>query len=383
VGWLVVAAMAALPGAGLEAQAAPDTVVSQRATFRVETVMTGLQAPVSLAFLPNGTAILAERAAGTFSVVDLESGRREPITGLDGVVVDGDGGTLDVILDPDFADNGWLYLVYTATAAEGSATALDRARLEDGRFVERERLFTSSSALETAHFGGRVAFADGHLFLTIGDRQPRRLPDRMEAQSLASHRGTIVRIRPDGSVPDDNPFTAMEGALPEIWSYGHRNPQGLVVHPRSGALWEHEHGPQGGDEINLVQAGRNFGWPLVTYGEEYGGGPVAQGRTHHPGTTQPIYVYRPSIAPSDMAFVSGRAFPEWEGNLLVGALGQEHLNRLTLDGDRVLHEERLLEGRGWRIRMVEEGPDGRIYLGTDSGLLVRLSPARSAGQTVR
>ena len=277
-------------------------------------------------------------------------------------------------MDPDFAVNGWLYLAYSAGTAAGSSTVLDRARLTGTTLAERERLFTAAPLVEEpSHYRGRIAFVDGYVFLTVGDREPRPRPGRELAQSLESHNGTIVRLRPDGSVPSDNPFVGEPGALPEVWSYGHRNPQGLAVNPGTGALWNNEHAPQGGDEINVIRRGGNYGWPVITYGEEYGGGPVGAGETSRAGMIQPIHFYRPSIAPSDMAFVSGDEFPGWRGSVLVGALALTHLNRLTLDGDRVLHEERLLEGLGWRVRMVEEAPDGRIYLGTDSGLLIRLS----------
>ncbi len=346
-----------------------DTVHTQSASFTVTVVATGLTTPVATAFLPDGRVLLAERTPGRVSLLDLSDGSRRPIAGLGDIWTEGDAGLLDVLVGPDWSEDAWIYVAYSAPADGGSTTVLDRARLVGNAFVDRERLFTSDAFERNQHYGGRIAFADRHVFLTVGDRETRDL-----AQSTGTHNGTVVRLRMDGTVPTDNPFVGVSGARPEVWSYGHRNPQGMAVSPHTGSLWVNEHGPQGGDEINVVQPGENYGWPLVTYGEEYGGGPVGEGRTRRPGTTQPVYVYRPSIAPSDLVFPTGPAFPGWSRHALIGAMGLEHLNVLTLDGDRVLHEERVLTDRGWRVRMIDEASDGTVYLGTDSGLLVRLVP---------
>ena len=350
--------------------ATPDTIRSQAATFTVEVLATGLKEPVALTFLPNGSALLAQRSRGSFGVVHLDSGAVDEISGLPPIHTEGDAGTLDVALHPLHGENGWIYLAYTENTTDGPTPVLDRARLRGDTWIDRERLFTAATVgTESAHHGGRIVVRDGYVFMTVGDRRQRD-----EAQSLDTHNGTVVRLHDDGRVPDDNPFAGVEGVRPEIWSFGHRNAQGLAVHPATGSLWLNEHGPQGGDEVNVVLPGRNYGWPVVTWGEEYGGGPVGEGRTSRPGMESPAWLYTPSIGPSDLAFASGEVFGGWSTSAFVGALALTHLNRLTLDGDRVIHEERLLEDRGWRIRMVEAGPDGSIYLGTDSGELVRLTP---------
>ena len=353
----------------------PDSIATQSVSLRIEVMATGLEAPVAMAFLPDGRAILAERSAGSWSLFDPATGEMVPIQNPPPALVQGDGGPLDVVLHPDHARNGWIYLAYSAADGDSaSVTALDRVRLNGTAFTEREELFRAAPGVESpAHFGGRIAFHDGFVFLSVGDREPRAEPGRLLAQSLETYTGTIVRLADDGGVPQGNPFLNTPGALPEIWSYGHRNPQGMAVNPWTGTLWAHEHGPQGGDEVNLILRGRNYGWPVVTYGEEYGGGAVGDGAARGEGFTQPIHIYRPSIAPSDMVFPTGPEFPEWHHTVLIGAMGLRHLNLLTLDGDRVLHEERILTEQAWRIRMIEADPQGRIYLGTDSGLLLRLS----------
>ena len=364
---LVGLAMGAL-GSGAANAAAPDTVQSQAARFTVEAISQGLEAPVALTVLPDGRGLLAQRAIGSFGYVDLESGGVQPIQGLPPVHTEGDAGALDVALHPRYGENGWVYLAYAELTPSGPTTVLDRARLDGGRWVDRERLFTAITAGDmSVHYGGRIVLEGGYVFLTIGDRDRRD-----EAQSLRTHNGTVVRLMEDGSVPADNPFVQIEGALPEIWSYGHRNAQGLALNPATGALWLNEHGPQGGDELNIVRPGRNYGWPRITWGEEYGGGPVGRGWTAQSGMEQPVWLYLPSIGPSDLVFPMETAFEGWHSSALVGAMALTHLNRLTLDGDRVIHEERLLEDRGWRIRMIEPAPDGSIILGTDSGELVRL-----------
>jgi len=248
---------------------------------------------------------------------------------------------------------------------------VERARLSRIGFTDRERIFT---ALPWYHnsivYGCRLAFRDQYLFVTMGDRWDLR----HLSQSPGTHLGKVLRLNHDGSVPRGNPFVHVRGALPEVWSLGIRNAQGLAVHPHTGDLWEHEHGPLGGDEVNVIEAGRNYGWPVIRYGKEYNGEPVGEGLTEKEGMEQPMHKYVPSIAPSDMLFYTGDAFPEWQGNLFIGALALKHLNRLVVEESKVVHEERLLEKQAWRVRFVEQGPDDFIYIGTDEGEILRLVP---------
>jgi glucose/arabinose dehydrogenase len=302
-----------------------------------------------------------------------------PIAGVPEVDARGQGGLLDVALDPKFADNGLVYLSYSEAGEGGNGTAVARGRLEAdglrGRLSDVQVIFRQRPKVQsTAHFGSRLVFArDGRLFITLGERFSRR----DDAQKLDNHLGKVVRIDADGKVPADNPFLKTPGALPEIWSFGHRNVQGAALHPDSGALWTHEHGPQGGDEVNLDQAGRNYGWPVITYGAEYGSGRKIGEGTAKAGVEPPLTYWVPSIAPSGMAFLSRDRYPGWKGSLLVGSLKDEMLVRLQLDGSKVVKEERLLKGELGRIRDVREGPDGWLYLLTDAdeGRIVRLLPA--------
>jgi glucose/arabinose dehydrogenase len=353
------------------AQGADDlgVIESQAATFRVEVVAEGLTIPWGMAFLPDGRALVTERE-GRLTLLDLGSGELIPVGGVPPVFNVGQGGLLDIALHPDYASNGWIYFSYSARMTQGATTVVDRARLDGHRLVERERIFTARPFSRARnHFGGRLVLHDGYLFLSIGERT-----DRHRAQLLDAHNGKVVRVRDDGRIPSDNPFADHGGALPEVWSYGHRNPQGLTRHPETGELWEHEHGPRGGDEVNIIRPGRNYGWPVISYGREYRGGPVGEGITHQEGMEQPVHYYVPSIAPSGMVFYRGDTFPAWRGNLFIGALAMTHLNRLVIDGNRVVQEERLLEDRNWRVRFVREGLDGYLYLGVDDGLVVRLRP---------
>jgi glucose/arabinose dehydrogenase len=292
------------------------------------------------------------------------------------VMASGQGGLLDVILDSAFAQNRTIYFCYSAPDSGGGRTALARATLDAGaspRLDDVKVIFRQDGPLSSGnHYGCRIAQgADGHLFLAAGDH----FTHRDQAQNLSNHLGKIVRIAADGSVPNDNPFVGRDGAKPEIWSYGHRNPQGLAMHP-SGQLWEHEHGPRGGDEVNVIAKGKNYGWPVIGYGIDYSGAKI-HGSTQKAGMEQPVKYWVPSIAPSGMAFYTGDLVPAWKGSLFVGALAGQLLVRLTLDGERVTQEERLLDGIG-RIRDVRQGPDGALYLLTDSssGRLLRVAPAR-------
>jgi glucose/arabinose dehydrogenase len=284
----------------------------------------------------------------------------------------GQGGLLDVALHPDFADNRWVYLTWAGRCDGGNATHLGRGRLQGDRLTDFETLFVADPCVASnIHFGSRLVFdGTGHLFMTVGDRGQRR-----RAQDLGDHNGAVLRLNDDGSIPADNPFVERADARDAIFSYGHRNPQGAVRHPQTGALWIHEHGPRGGDEINLPEPGADFGWPKTTYGREYHGPEIGPDRL--PGTVQPIHYWVPSIAPSGMAFYTGDAFPRWRGDLFIGALALTHLAHLELEGTEVVSERRLLDDRGWRIRAVTTGPDGLLYLLTDAdnGRLVRLRPA--------
>jgi glucose/arabinose dehydrogenase len=302
----------------------------------------------------------------------------EPLEGVPPVYARGQGGLLDVALDPEFASNRLIYLSYAAEGDGGNSTRVARATLGDDRLENLQVIFTAEPLVRSSkHFGSRLAFDPaGHLFITVGERGQG---DR--AQDLGDHNGTVIRLHSDGSVPEDNPFLGTAGALPEIFSYGHRNAQGMAIHPETGSPWLHEHGARGGDEVNVVRPGVNYGWPVITYGIDYSGAPIGEG-THKEGMAQPIYYWVPSIAPSGMAFYDGEAFPEWRGDLFVGALRSQLLARLELEGERVVAEERLLEGAIGRIRDVEVGPDGYLYLLTDEseGGIYRLEPAGPAAE---
>jgi glucose/arabinose dehydrogenase len=334
---------------------------------KVVTVAQGLVNPWSLAFMPDGRLLVTEKP-GRIRIVEADGRLGAPLAGLPAISVGGQCGLLDVVLDPKFTDNGIVYFSYAEPASggeSGNSTAVARARLSgtalsDVRTIFRQVPKYSSSA----HCGGRLVFArDGRLFVTLGDRFARK----DDAQTLDNHHGKIVRIEPDGQVPKDNPFVGRAGALPETWSLGHRNVQGAALHPATGALWTHEHGPQGGDEVNIAEAGRNYGWPLVTFGRNYGIGTRIGEEGPKPGYEQALKVWVPSIAPSGMAFLTSDRYPGWKGSLFVGALRAELLVRLTLDGRKVVGEERLLADLKERIRDVRQGPDGWLYLLTDGG----------------
>jgi glucose/arabinose dehydrogenase len=359
-----------------------EVIGVENGEVRVTVVARGLSLPSALAFLPDGRALLAERMAGRLSLLEPATGTIVPLGGVPSMHLAADreeeGGLFDVLVHPGYARNGWIYLSYSEGTPEGNTTVVDRARLQGGALVARERLFTARPYVRNSiHFGGRMALVDGYLFVTVGERN-----ERERAQDLGQHHGKIIRLHQDGRVPKDNPFARRGGAMGEIWSWGHRNPQGLASNPADGRLWAHEHGPRGGDEVNVVRRGVNYGWPIITYGREYTGEPVGEGLSEREGLEQPVYYWLPSIAPSGMEFYTGRAFPGWRGSLLVGAMSRGHLNRLVVREGRVLHEERLPAGKRWRVRLVRQGPDGSVYLGTDAGYLLRLTPAAPA-QAVR
>lgn len=355
------------------------TAQAQSARVTTEVVASGLQNPWAVAFVGDGRMLVTERP-GRLRVVAPNGTLGEPVAGLPAVDAVGQGGLLDLITDRDFARNRTLYFCYSEPAAQGSgnSTALASARLSaDATRLENVKVIFSQQPKVSSrlHFGCRmVQAADGSLFLTLGDRYQRM----NDAQTLDNHHGKVVRVRPDGSAHPDNPFRNRPGALPEIWSLGHRNPQGAALGP-DGRLWISEHGPQGGDEINRPEPGKNYGWPVITYGENYGGGTIGQGLTEKAGMEQPVHQWTPSIAPAGMAFVTSERYGKaWQGSLLVGALKFRYLARLELDGARVVKEDKLLPDLGRRVRDVREGPDGFIYLLTDerNGQLLRLVPSR-------
>jgi glucose/arabinose dehydrogenase len=371
-------AMIAATACARPALSVDETVATQEALVRVQTVATGLVNPWAIAFLPDGRALVTERP-GRLRVLAADGSLSAPLGGVPEVFARDQGGLLDVVLDPDFANNRWVYLSY-AEPGEGdtNGTAVMRGRLapDAGGLQDTEVIFRQQPQVDsTKHFGSRLVFdGDGHLYVTLGERSDRAWRD--QAQDLDSHLGKIVRLFPDGSVPSDNPFTDQPGALPEIWSYGHRNIQAAAMNPATGQLWEIEHGPRGGDELNIVEPGANYGWPLVSHGVNYIGTPVGTGERTMEGVTDPIYTWTPVIAPSGMIFYTGDAFPAWQGDLFVGGLASTALVRLELDGERVVDEERLMEAFDRRIRDVAQAPDGSIYVVTDhsDASVVRLSP---------
>ena len=357
------------------AQDKQQLIHSEKHSFRIVPLLAGLENPWSIAFLPDGRMLVTERAGRLRLVSQDFKLDPKPIDGLPEVIANGQGGLFDVVLHPQHAQNGWIYWAYNAPGTGGWGTALARGKLQGQRMTEVQVLFSMQPKTRSAHhFGGRIVFdATGMVYLTLGDRG-----DKDRAQKLNDHAGSVIRLHDDGRVPNDNPFVQRAGALPEKWTLGHRNMQGAAINPQTGELWTHEHGPQGGDEVNVIRPGLNYGWPVVTYGVNYGlGTKIGEGQSK-PGMVQPLQVWVPSIAPSGMAFVSGSQFPQWQGSMLVGALRGQMLVRLTLEGDKVLSEERLFQGRPGRIRDVRMGPDGLVYLLTDDpqGALLRLEPAK-------
>lgn len=372
LGALVALALGLLPAAGAVAQ---DAVESSAGPVKLVELASGLSTPWSLAFLPDGSMLVTERG-GQMRHVSTDGKVSAPIAGLPEVHAEGQGGLLDVVLGPDFARDGRIYFSYAEPTRRGARTSVAGAHLDlaNLRLDDVRKVFSQNDDPSGRHhWGSRLVFApDGTLFITLGDR----FFHRDKAQRLDNHFGKIVRIRPDGSTPDDNPFVAKQGALADIWSYGHRNLQGAALNPATGVLWTHEHGPQGGDEVNVGVPGGNYGWPVITHGREYGSGARIGEGTARSDVIEPVKVWIPSIAPSGMLFYTGEAFPAWRGSLFVGALSGQVLSRLVLNGDKVVDEERLLGGLGVRIRDVRQGPDGLIYLLDERrGRILKLMPA--------
>jgi len=346
---------------------------SSLGSLKVTTVVKNLANPWGMAFLPDGRILITERP-GRLRIYS--QGQISPaITGTPAVYNQGQGGLLDVAIDPNFRQNQWIYLTYAEAGSGGVAGTVALTGKSSGNTLqETQVLLRQLPKLDTGnHFGSRLVFdGSGYLFVTLGENN-----NRITAQYLDHHQGKIIRIWPDGSIPNDNPFIGQTNAKPEIWSYGHRNPQGATLNPWTGKLWMNEHGPMGGDEINIPQAGKNYGWPIITYGIDYNGQPIPESTgTSAPGMEQPIHYWVPSIAPSGMAFYDGNKNSAWYGNLFVGGLAAQQLVRLEVNGEAITREERLLSELGYRIRAVKTGPDGGLYLLTDSasGMLLKIDP---------
>jgi glucose/arabinose dehydrogenase len=352
----------------------PDTVRTELHNIRVVKLVDGFEHPWSIAWLPDGRMLITERA-GRLRLIgsDMRLDPR-PIDGLPPIMARGQGGLFDVAVHPRFADNRFIYLAYNATGPGGFGTALMRARLDGHQLIQATVLFSMEpKSTSGQHFGGRIVLdGKGHVFLTLGDRG-----DKDRAQRPMDHAGAVIRLFDDGRIPPDNPFRSSTYGREEKFSYGHRNIQGAAIHPVSKELWVHEHGPQGGDEVNIIRPGRNYGWPVITHGVNYITGTRIGEGTQRPDMVSPIHQWTPSIAVSGMSFYNGNAFPKWQGHLLVGALRGTMLVRLAFDGERLVREERMLTGRIGRIRDVRTGPDGLVYLLSDAGngALYRLEPA--------
>ncbi len=350
-------------------------IAQNHSDLQLELIASGFDIPWGMSFLSSTTLLINERA-GRLSLLDLESLKRISIAGLPEVLADGQGGLLDIAVSPNYVGQGWIYFTYSKPIDDGdaAATTLARARLEGQRLIDWQDLLVTDSATDSGqHFGSRIAFDhQGHIFFGVGDRG-----ERDQAQNLSNHMGSILRLNLDGSLPSDNPFIGVDSARAEIWSYGHRNPQGLAFDWQQKQLWSIEHGPRGGDEINLIEKGQNYGWPIISYGKEYWG-PFSIGEgTHKKGLQQPVKVYIPSIAPGSLIVYRGEAFAEWQGNLFAGALKLKHLNRVEISADnQAVAEERLLIDLDERVRAMVQSPEGHLLISTDSGKIIRILPRR-------
>lgn len=349
----------------------PFTEQSESDEFKIEGVAQGLGIVWGMAFISNSELLLTSKD-GRIHLLDVQKSKIQAVSGGPDSWERGQGGLMDVAVVPNYQPGGWIYFTYAKKFLWEAATTLARAKLKNGQLTDlQDLLVTESKDSGGRHFGSRIAFdGQGHLFFTVGDRG-----ERPWAQDLSNHAGTVLRLKIDGSVPGDNPFIGQENALPEIWSYGHRNPQGIAYDFNKKRLWTIEHGPRGGDEINLVRKGRNYGWPTISYGKEYAL-PMAVGEaTSKAGMEQPVVAYIPSIAPSSLLLYSGAAFPQWQGNLFAGALKLQHINRIVLnDEGQAIEEIRLLGKFGERIRSLIQSPEGWIYFSTDSGGVFRIRP---------
>jgi glucose/arabinose dehydrogenase len=355
--------------------ATAQTFKTQHYDVKLSVVADGLDHPWGMAFLPDGAVLVTERNRGTIRIVEKDGTLRLPLANTPRAYTSGQGGMLDVAVDPDFAASKLIYFSYAEPGEGGAGTAVARGRLDRAantldnvEVIFRQFPKTSGGR----HFGSRLVFSpEGHLYITVGERG-----ERERAQDFTVNRGQVIRINRDGTIPPDNPFVGRPGYRPETWSVGHRNPQGAARHPETGKLWINEHGARGGDEVNIPLPGRNYGWPVISYGVHYSGLKIGEG-THKDGMEQPVWYWDPSIAPSGMAFYTGDRFPKWQGNAFVGALKYQLLARLTLDGEKVVAEERMLDGLNKRIRAVVDGPDGYLYILVDEnpGQVYRIEPA--------
>lgn len=348
-------------------------IKSEQVTFSIEEMIDGLGVPWGMSFISDTDILITEREGGA-KLFNTQSKTLTLLKGAPEVLAEGQGGLLDVAVPPDFTPGDWIYFTFVRNKNGEGVTVLARARLTGNKLAQWQDLLETQSATDTGrHFGSRIAFDEtGYVYFGVGDRG-----ERPNSQNLKNHAGSVMRLYRDGKVPKDNPFSQRDDALPEIWSYGHRNPQGMAYDPANRRLWLIEHGPRGGDEINLVSPGRNYGWPVISYGKEYWG-PLAVGEgTHRKGMEQPVKQYTPSIAPGSLMLYSGKAFPAWQGNLLAGALKLRHINRVTLSKEgTAVGEERLLSDLNERIRALVESPQGWIYFSTDSGKIYVMKPAK-------
>lgn len=374
VGLLLTSSIVMMSNSGTEDKKSPAKLTE--ANLKVDTVVTGLKMPWATTFLPNGDMLVTERA-GKLRLVKNGVLDAQEISGVPEVYFKGQGGLLDVQLHPDYKTNGWIYISYSSPKAEGEEgddgganTGLIRAKLKDHALVDIQKLFKALPNVKGGnHFGGRIVFdKKGYVFLSLGERGQKE-----NAQNLGRDQGKVVRLHEDGKIPTDNPFVKTAGAKPEIWSYGHRNPQGMTINPKTGVIWEHEHGPQGGDELNIVEKGKNYGWPLITFGIDYDNSIISKD-TAKAGMEQPVTYWKPSIAPCGMTFVTSPQFKDWNGDLVVGSLKFQYLQHLTVKGNKVTAREIIFEKLG-RVRDVRQGPDGNLYIVLEnSGKIVKISP---------
>lgn len=350
----------------------PELVESEDQYFYVETVVTDLEMPWGMLFLPDGKMLITEKA-GNLRLVENGELQSEPVEGAPEVFNEGQGGLLDLEIHPNYEENGWIYISYSNPGDDGGHTAIMRAKLQENELVDREVLFEGGPFSDAGqHFGSRIEFDnDGFLYFSIGDRG-----EMENAQNLSNHSGKTFRLNDDGTVPEDNPFVDEEDAQPEIFTYGNRNPQGLALNPETGDLWEHEHGPRGGDEINILAGGANYGWPEITYGINYDSTIISED-TARTGMEQPIHYWDPSIAPSGMDFLDSEKYEGWKNDLFVGSLSFQYLHRIVIEDNEVVKEEELLEDEG-RVRDVKKGPDGFLYVMVENqGEILRLLPAEN------
>lgn len=347
----------------------PEIITPENPDYTVETIVDGLSNPWGMTFLPDGTLLITEKEG---ELISFKNGTKTNVEGLPEIVVQGQGGFMDVVLHPDYENNGWVYFSYVSPEGEGegSNTAISRAKLNDNKLTDLEVLYKASpNSTKGQHFGSRIAFDDeGYLYFSIGERGDRDI----NPQDITRDGGKVYRLHDDGKIPSDNPFVDKGDAKTAIFSYGHRNPQGMIKHPETGEIWVNEHGPRGGDEINVVEKGANFGWAVLTYGINYDGTEMTEERSRS-GMKQPLYYWLPSIAPSGFAVVTGSIYPEWEGDILVGSLKFSYVEKLTLENNKVVKREKLMDGVG-RVRNVVLGPDGYIYAGIEGKGIVKLVP---------